>query len=360
MNENNLSLIFDLDGTLWNSTETIYSVWQKEFGLSEEKLDSLMGKTKEEIIEYLNIDSIKLDKVQNKENEQIKKIGGRIFAGVLEIIPKISQKYNLYIVSNCQDGYIESFLDYYKLRNYFKDYICNGNTGKNKINNLKMLIKKNKIKNAIFIGDTKSDLDAANKSVIPFLYATFGFGNLKVKNKFNSFYELENKIIDICNNIEYRDLYDANKNNIYERVKKGNIIPKNKYYITVVIIIENDNKELLLQVNKKFNKWSITGGHPKSGEDSITGAQKELQEELNINVSKSELKLFKTIKTEDDFVDLYYLKKNINLKDIKMQYEEVSDINWFTKKNIDKMIKESIFLESHIDFYKIYLDKFKD
>lgn len=359
MNENGLSLIFDLDGTLWNSTETIYNVWKKEFGLNKEELDSLMGKTNDEIIEILKIEGSRLDKVQKKENEQIKQFGGKIFDGVLDILPKLAKKYNLYIVSNCQDGYIESFLDYYQLRNCFKDFICSGNTGKNKNANLKILIKRNKIRNAIFIGDTKSDLNAANSSNIPFLYAAFGFGKLRTNNKFYSYNELPKVIKDICNGYEYRDLYDKNKNNIYERVKKGNKIPHNKYYITVVIFIENDKGELLLQVNKKFNKWSITGGHPKSGESSLIGAQTELKEELNLDILKTKLKLFKTIKTEDDFVDLYYLRQNIGLKDMVMQFDEVADVNWFTREEIARLINNKEFLVPHIELYNLFLDNYK-
>ena len=177
--------------------------------------------------------------------------------------------------------------------------------------------------------------------------------------KNNGFDELPEVIKDTRNEHEYRDLYDENKKNTYERVKKDDNIPKNRYYITVVIFIENDKGELLLQVNKKFNKWSVTGGHPKSGESSLIGAQTELKEELNLDIRKSELKLFKTIKTEDDFVDLYYLRKNIDLKDLTMQFDEVADVNWFTMEEVDRLIKDKKFLESHIELYNLFLNNYK-
>lgn len=359
MNESGLSLIFDLDGTLWNSTPTIYNVWKQELNLTERELDSLMGMTNEKIIETLKISEEKLKKLQEKENKEITKKGGVLFADVLEMIPKLSKKYDLYIVSNCQKGYIEAFLAYYKLEKYFKDFECSGNTLKNKNANLKLLIKRNKICNAIMIGDTKSDLKAAKAANIPFVFASYGFGNLNSEYSIGGIEDLPKMIKVICNSKEYRDLYNGDKIMVFDRIKKGNKIPKNKYYITVVIFIENDDGKLFLQVNKKYNLWSITGGHPKCGESSIEGAKTELKEELNINVNKKELKLFKTIKTDDDFVDLYYLKKNIDLNSIKTQFEEVGEIGWFDLYEIDKLIKDGKFLPDHVCFYNIFIDIYR-
>ncbi len=91
-------------------------------------------------------------------------------------------------------------------------------------------------------------------------------------------------------------------------IKKGENVPLGKYYITVVVFIENDQGQFLLQkrVQNKDGKWATTGGHPKSGQSSLEGIVAEIEEELGINVKQNELTLFKTIQTEDDFVDLYY------------------------------------------------------
>ena len=151
--------------------------------------------------------------------------------------------------------------------------------------------------------------------------------------------------------MEYRDLYDENKNLTGEKININDEIPKGKYINNVVIFIENDRGELLLQINKKYNLWSTTGGHPKSGESSIDGIITEVKEELGIDISNDKLILFKTIKTEDDFVDLYYLKKDIDLMDIDRN-EEVGEVGWFDEDEILEMISKKKLIPSHVTFYK--------
>lgn len=72
-------------------------------------------------------------------------------------------------------------------------------------------------------------------------------------------------------------------------------------------------------MSEKYHMWSTTGSHPKSGESSLEGILTEIKEELGLSVSEKELQLFKTIKTEDDFVDIYYLKIDISLDEISIQ-----------------------------------------
>ena len=105
--------------------------------------------------------------------------------------------------------------------------------------------------------------------------------------------------------MEYRDLYDENRNLTGEKIEKNEPVPVGRYYVTVVVFIENSNGEMLLQKRsqKKGGQWAMTGGHPKSGETSEVGIRNEIEEELGINVDNDNLVCYKTIKTEDDFVD---------------------------------------------------------
>lgn len=161
--------------------------------------------------------------------------------------------------------------------------------------------------------------------------------------------------------MEKRDLYDENKILTGETIYKGQEVPKGRYYITVVVFIQNDKNEFLIQkrVAKKDGKWATTGGHPVSGETSKQGIITEIKEELGINVIENNIILFKTLKTEDDFVDIYYLKENINIDKIKIQEDELEDVKWACKEEIEKIIENRQFSESHIEFFRDCLEFLK-
>ena len=96
--------------------------------------------------------------------------------------------------------------------------------------------------------------------------------------------------------MEIRDLYDDNKKLTNETIKKGEKVPKGRYYLTVVVWIENSNNEFLIQKTskEKGSYYSTTGGHPKSGETSIQGIVTEIKEELGLSINQTDLVLFKT------------------------------------------------------------------
>ena len=158
--------------------------------------------------------------------------------------------------------------------------------------------------------------------------------------------------------MEYRDLYDENRVLTGEVIEKHDPVPAGRYYITVMVFIENSNGDVLLQKRspEKGGQWATTGGHPKSGETSEDGIRIEIEEELGINVQNDTITLYKTIQTEDDFVDFYYLKKDVDLNDINMQEEEVQDVAWFSKDQIEEMITTGEFFKYHVLPYRDFVD----
>lgn len=185
-------IIFDLDGTLWDSTETIIKAWNNVFKkraltlrITCKLLKTLLGNPNNEISEYLFKDLTNVDKAElmtECENEEIimlNKSGGSLYTNLESVLKELCKTHKLYIVSNCQRGYIESFLNYHNFKKYFSDIECQGNTSLPKFENIKYIIKRNNIKLAVYVGDTIGDLKSSKLLNIPFIYAKYGFGKIE-------------------------------------------------------------------------------------------------------------------------------------------------------------------------------------
>lgn len=185
------SIGFDLDGTLWNPTVAITQAWGEtaiKYNVhipSEKEIEGVLGLNQKDLMDKLYPD--KSDEMKlaffNEAEALCKAIlgekGGRLFDGVEETLELLSKKYKLYIVSNCQDGYIEAFYKAHKLDKYFCDFEHPDKRCLPKGVNLKTLLERNGFKNSIFVGDTKGDADAAEHAGLPFVFASYGFGNVQ-------------------------------------------------------------------------------------------------------------------------------------------------------------------------------------
>ncbi|MDQ0428795.1 phosphoglycolate phosphatase [Planomicrobium stackebrandtii] len=185
------SIIFDLDGTLWDSTAVVGEAWNSvlkaekvQTELSQDDVKGVMGLQQKEIGQKLLPDlsgeeqQALLKQFSKVECQYLSARGGQLFDGVEEVLKELSKKYKLYIVSNCQEGYIESFYAYHELDKHFLDFENPGRTGLTKGENIKLIMERNKLKNPVYIGDTEGDHQAAKFAGIPFVYAAYGFGEV--------------------------------------------------------------------------------------------------------------------------------------------------------------------------------------
>lgn len=184
------SLIFDVDGTIWDTTPIVAPAWNEAMdicGLSyahvtADDLKQLFGKPMDEIIARILPDENKETREKfklccyEKEEDAVGSAGGKLYPHMKETLKALSKKYKLFVVSNCQSGYIETMLHVTGFGPYFMDHACYGDEEKLKDENIRLIIERNGLKNAAYVGDTQGDADATHKAGIPFIHASYGFG----------------------------------------------------------------------------------------------------------------------------------------------------------------------------------------
>lgn len=202
-------IIFDVDGTLWNSTDSVAAAWNlaiKEHSsldltITEEILAGIFGKTMTEIADIVFGDLSAQERMElleicfEYENRYLENHPGIMYEGVAETMKALSAQYPLFIVSNCQCGYIEVLLRTCGLESYITDHLCFGETQTSKGRTIRTLMEKNSLKSPVYVGDTQGDADACTYAGIPFIFAEYGFGNVPDASvKIRSFSDLK----DIC------------------------------------------------------------------------------------------------------------------------------------------------------------------
>lgn len=204
------SLIFDIDGTLWDTTDICADAWNAainensdlESKITGNQLKGLFGKPMDVIFAAIfgqvdkNLADMLIDKCCVYEDEYLKAMSREDFIpitykGVVETIKKLAEKYKLFIVSNCQKGYIEILIDKLGLEDYITDHLCFGDTHLSKGQTMLRVIERNNLKEPYYVGDTMGDREACGEAGVPFVWAAYGFGNvLEYAAKIDSFEEL--------------------------------------------------------------------------------------------------------------------------------------------------------------------------
>ncbi|MBQ8833553.1 MAG: HAD family hydrolase [Oscillospiraceae bacterium] len=185
------SLIFDIDGTLWDSRALVaegYNIQLKKEGLDHlcvtaEDLKPLFGKVMTEIADAI-LASIPeserydlMERCMDTENRYLFENPCDIgYPGIRETMAKLAQKHRLFIVSNSQCGYPELCISKLGLTPYITGHLCFGDTGTGKCQTIRTLMAKYGIDSAAYIGDTQGDYEATVEAGIPFVWCTYGFG----------------------------------------------------------------------------------------------------------------------------------------------------------------------------------------
>lgn len=186
-------IIFDLDGTLWETIEATYIAANiivekhKELKkISKETIIKGMGlSTQENATNYIPYIPAKqgikyMKEISQKTSEIINEKNVVIYDGVIETLKELSKEYKIGIITNNRDEYAKTFLNITKLKEYFTDYMGSASYNITKGEAIKQMVKKYNEKENYYVGDIKKDQEATMYAGIKFIHAKYGFEpNLK-------------------------------------------------------------------------------------------------------------------------------------------------------------------------------------
>ena len=206
-------LLFDLDGTLWDSAPAVAEAWNEIFRreypglkpLTVEDIHGVMGMTMKEIslALYKDTDIPRRGEIFDiccrHEVEYLYTHCGTLYPDFRNVMESLkSQGYDLAVVSNCQTGYVKAFLISSGAADLFIDYEEWERTGLTKGENIRLVMDRNHYAKGIYIGDTKKDREAALQARVPFIHAAYGFGTIEsADGTINSLSELPAVIADL-------------------------------------------------------------------------------------------------------------------------------------------------------------------
>ena len=188
------SLIFDIDGTLWDSRALVAEGYNRQLrseGLDHlhvrvEDLTPLFGKVQKDLADTLFASLPEeermalMDRCMESECRYLAENACDVgYPGVKKILEKLSEKHRLFIVSNSQQGYPELCIEKLGIGSLIGGHLCFGDTGTCKGETILRLMGDHRITSACYIGDTQGDADAAKLAGIPFVYCAYGFGTVK-------------------------------------------------------------------------------------------------------------------------------------------------------------------------------------
>ncbi len=156
--------------------------------------------------------------------------------------------------------------------------------------------------------------------------------------------------------IEYLNLYDKEGNLVNEKGIRG--VPSNYLVGIVIIFIENSKGEFLIQKTSasRGSIFATTGGHVDYGDTFDSTIIKEVSEELGLDISKDNVIEAKTFIYDTDIRKVYYLKKDVDIKDITIKEDEVEYVKWMSIDEIKGLIEKDAFRSGNVDGFNYILE----
>lgn len=165
---------------------------------------------------------------------------------------------------------------------------------------------------------------------------------------------------------EVWDIYDENRIKTGRTMIRGNEIKNGDYHLVVHVCIFNSKGELLIQkrtLNKKSypGMWDVSvGGSAILGDSSQTAAERETLEEIGLKINLQDKRPRITLNFKGGFDDVYLIKMDVNIDELVLQEEEVSDVKWASLEEVLTLLKENKFVDYDENLIKFYFSWIKN
>jgi phosphoglycolate phosphatase len=202
------ALIFDIDGTLWNASSANAKGWNlglEELGMSQRvtprQIESVSGYPYEKCMDILlpgeRVNHPELFSVfARREAEVVATDGGVFYDGALDGVTRLAREYRVFLVSNCEEWYLNLFLRFSRLGSVLSGTDCHGMSGMAKDEMLRRMARDYRLNRPVYIGDTAADEEAAARAAMAFIHAAWGFGKpLGAPKSVSSFADLAGYLV---------------------------------------------------------------------------------------------------------------------------------------------------------------------
>jgi len=144
--------------------------------------------------------------------------------------------------------------------------------------------------------------------------------------------------------VEYWDLYNADRTPLGRTIKRGDAFAEGEYYVCCEVWVRNSEGKFLMTQRHPDKKagglWEFTGGGVLAGETTKQAAVRELYEELGVHAEESELSLLEVYRHKNYFMDIFVVRRDIDVNTLTLQPEEVVDAKWVSGEELLRMIEE--------------------
>ncbi len=159
--------------------------------------------------------------------------------------------------------------------------------------------------------------------------------------------------------MEIWDLYDRDRIPTGETHQRGKPIPQGRYHMVVHVVIFNSAGQMLIQQRQPFkagwpNLWDVTvGGSAVAGDTSRTAAEREVLEEIGLDIDLSSEQPRLTIPFDVGFDDIYTLTMDVDLTTLRLQESEVQAVKWADEAEVLAMLSDGRFIPYHRAFIEL-------